>query len=89
MTAGSAPPGLLLNAATGELSGTPTTPGSYTFDVRVQDSNAVTQFATKAFSLTIDPPQLLITTASPLPSGSVNNSYTQSLAATGGTPPYS
>src|SRR5262249_39956778 len=41
-------------------------------------------------SLTIaNVPPLAITTTSPLPSGSVGISYSQTLAATGGTPPYS
>jgi len=33
VTAGSLPPGLTLNGATGVISGTPTTPGAYTFTV--------------------------------------------------------
>jgi hypothetical protein len=32
------PPGLSLNAATGVISGSPTTTGSYTFDVSVTDN---------------------------------------------------
>ena len=42
-----------------------------------------------ALTLTISAPALTITTASPLPQGTVATAYSQSLAASGGTPPYS
>ncbi len=38
VTSGQLPPGLSLNAATGVISGSPTTTGSYTFDVSVTDN---------------------------------------------------
>jgi hypothetical protein len=53
--------------------------------VRVADSiGAVT---TKPFVLAVTS-ALTITTASPLPSGTVGGAYSQTLAASGGTPPY-
>lgn len=42
ITAGSLPPGLTLNAATGIVSGTPTTAGSSSFTVQVTDNNGNT-----------------------------------------------
>lgn len=42
-----------------------------------------------ALTLTISVPAPTITTASPLPQGTVAIAYSQSLAASGGTPPYS
>ncbi|MCW2865487.1 MAG: hypothetical protein JWP48_7195 [Actinoallomurus sp.] len=39
VSAGTLPPGMTLNAATGLLSGTPTTTGSYPFTVKVVDAN--------------------------------------------------
>ena len=38
LTAGALPAGLLLNGATGAISGTPTTSGEFAFDYRVTDS---------------------------------------------------
>ena len=38
IASGSLPPGLVLNPATGEINGTPTTVGTYSFSVRVKDA---------------------------------------------------
>ena len=86
---GSLPSGLTLNPNTGVISGTPTTTGVSTFTIEVQDSTAATvpQTAQKTFQLTVDPP-LTISTSSPLPQGNVGSSYSQTLAAINGTPPY-
>jgi uncharacterized protein (TIGR03437 family) len=69
----------------GFLSGTPDTGGTFNFNVLVTD-NLGTQ-TIKPFALTIAPP-LVISTPSPLPSGGVGTLYTQTIAASGGTPPY-
>src|SRR5436190_13083433 len=70
------------------MSGTPTTAGTSNFTVQVTDS--ASGKASKAFIVTIKStaPPLSITTASPLVSGTVGTAYSQTLAATGGTPPY-
>src|SRR5205814_7077182 len=85
---GSLPAGLTLNATSGAISGTPTTAGTSNFTAQVTDS--ASGKASKAFTLTINStaPPLSITTASPLVSGTVGTAYSQTLAATGGTPPY-
>src|SRR5204862_62956 len=77
-----------MNATSGAISGTPTTAGTSNFTVQVIDSSSGK--ASKAFTLTINStaPPLSITTASPLPSGTVGTVYSQTLAATGGTAPY-
>ena len=49
---GSLPPGLTLSAA-GVITGTPTTAGSYSFDVKVTDSQTPAVSATKTFAQTI------------------------------------
>jgi hypothetical protein len=82
---GALPAGLSLNASTGLLSGTPVAAGTFRFTVQATD--ATRTVASASFSLTIAP-QLVITTAA-LPNGKVGTAYTgQSIAATGGTPPY-
>ena len=76
--------GLTLSSA-GVLSGTPTTAGTSNFTVQVTGGGT----ATKAFAVTVDPAALSITTVSPLPAGTAGSAYSQTLAASGGTPPYS
>ena len=77
-----------LNSATGALTGVPPSAGSFNFTVQVEDSTAPALSATKAFLLTVNPATLSITTSTPLPAGTVAANYSQTLAATGGTPPY-
>ena len=84
---GTLPAGLTLNATTGVIAGTPTTIGSSTFSVQVTDHTA--QTATKAFTLAIVTPAApSITTKSPLTDSMVGSTFSQTLAATGGTKPY-
>jgi hypothetical protein len=84
-TGGSLPGGVTLDSA-GNLYGTPTAAGSFTFQVRVSDSQQGS--ATGSFTIRIVPAALVVTTTS-LPAGTVGTSYTATtLAATGGTPPY-
>jgi len=77
---------LKLDANSGALQGTPLTAGTLSFTIQVTD-NAGTQVS-HAFTVTINPPTLSITTSTALPSGGVGVSYSQTFAATGGTPPY-
>jgi hypothetical protein len=83
ISAGSLPAGLSLNGNT--ISGTPTAAGSSDFTVRVTD--AASQTATQAPRITVNPPALNVTTSA-LPPGTVAAAYSQSLAASGGTGPY-
>jgi hypothetical protein len=48
---GDLPPGLSLNSSTGAITGTPTTPGHYTFVAQVQDAAATVY--TASFSITV------------------------------------
>ena len=84
--AGSLPPGLSLNAATGVISGTPTGMDRSVFTVQVTDSTTPAMSATQPLSITVVAP-LAVTTAS-LPDGTVGSPYSQTLAAAGGTVPY-
>jgi hypothetical protein len=88
VTVGTLPAGLNLNASTGAISGTPTAAGTSTFTVTATDSTTPThQTASKQLSITISAAALSIATAS-LPDGTVDTAYSQTLAASGGTPPY-
>lgn len=78
------PPGLTLSSQ-GQITGTPTTSGTFPFQVQVTDS-ATKLSSSKSFSITI-PRGLTITTTS-LPGGTAGTPYpTQTLAATGSTNP--
>jgi hypothetical protein len=82
------PAGLSINASSGAISGSPTAAGTSTVSITVTDSTSPTHLsATKNLLLTIAA-QLTITTASPLPGGSVDAPYSTTIAATGGTTPY-
>jgi large repetitive protein len=78
------PAGLTLNSSTGGISGTPTTPGTSTVMVTVTD--ALGQSASASLSLTVASPLVITTTV--LPHAHKHKAYSATLAATGGTPPY-
>ena len=85
VSTGSLPPGLTLNAATGAITGAPTAQGTYNFTVRVTD--AVGVIATKALSIVIGSAPT-ISSGPALPGGTLGTAYSATLAAAGGTPPY-
>jgi len=82
---GSLPPGLTLEIPTGVLAGMPTATGSFTFTVRVTDSNSVT--AQEQLTIPIGE-GLTLTTAASLPSGTAGAAYTAQMTVTGGQAPY-
>jgi len=85
LSAGSLPDGLTLDSSTGIISGVPTIYGISTFTILVEDSNL--ESATQVLAIRINPPPLEIQTNS-LPDAPVNQSYSQTLQASGGWPPY-
>lgn len=86
ISSGALPAGLAMNSA-GAISGTPTGPaGSASFTVQVTDSGDTPATDTQALTIDIVDP-LLITTAA-LADTSVGDAYVASVAATGGTAPY-
>ena len=84
ISAGSLPNGMSLTGAT--ISGTSNQTGTSNFTVRITDSGTPQQTTTKAMTITVA--ALTITTASPLPMGATSTPYSQALAATNGTAPY-
>jgi hypothetical protein len=81
---GGLPPGLNLSS-TGVISGTPTATGTFSFGVQVDDSEPSGQVAQGELTITVS--AIGITTQS-LPAAAINVPYSQTLAAVGGTQPY-
>ena len=84
LSSGALPGGLTLGA-NGTISGTPLSSGPFSFSVQVTDSAGIK--TTNTFAIQIQPPAVQITTSS-LPAYTAGASYTQTLTATGGTPPF-
>lgn len=76
------PPGLSIVASSGLVTGTPTQAGSFTANVTVTDSGALSTTSPVTFSVVLTP--LTVTTAT-LPSGIVGVAYTQFVNAQGGS----
>ncbi len=88
VTTGSLPAGLSLDASTGVISGTPSgAPGKSSFTVTATDSASPAATATADLSIMVRPGPLTVTTTS-LPDATVGSAYDQTLAASGGTAPY-
>jgi uncharacterized repeat protein (TIGR03803 family) len=82
LTMGALPPGLTLNTTSGVLSGTPSSPGTYSCTITATDAVGAT--ASKLFSVTIALPVAISTTT--LPNWTVNKpGYSQTVSAGGGT----
>jgi uncharacterized repeat protein (TIGR01451 family) len=83
---GNLPTGLMMDGL-GVISGTPSAPGAFTFTVRAEcDLNYCS--AEHTYTITIAPSNLTISTPT-LPNGTVGVAYpAQTLAASGGTAPY-
>lgn len=87
LSAGALPPGLTRSGS--YLSGTPTTAGTFTFTIRVQDSTTPTpQVATQAYPLSVSASLLLDIATPALPPARLSRAYGEQLAAVGGTAPY-
>jgi hypothetical protein len=89
ITAGTLPPGLTFNPATGAITGTPTTVGTSTFTAQLTDSSAVPFVVTTQNSIVVAapiPPPLTIS-GNP-PAGTVGSAYSTAFGASGGVAPY-
>lgn len=86
---GSVPSGLVLQN-NGEITGIPTIPGTYTFQVYVVDSSPVQQNYTSGnYSITINPSGPLTIRTTSLLDGVAGTAYQGQVVATGGTLPFS
>jgi len=84
---GSLPPGLNLNTSTGVISGTPTTPGTFTFTVQVSDRESPRKTATQPATLTVVSPPLALECNFSIVA-KVGVSYSTTCVAANGTSPY-
>ncbi len=88
ISAGALPAGLTLNAATGVLSGAPTTPGAFNFEVLATDSIGCA--GSTPYVLTINCPTIRVNPTNPnLPNGTAGAPFNGAFTAPGGIAPYS
>jgi len=84
ITSGSLPAGLTLNAATGAITGTPTTAGVYTFTIQAKDTQG--NVGSSNCSITVAPAPLTLTC--PAGTAQAGVAYSSQAVATGGVTPY-
>jgi len=88
VSSGSLPTGLVINPATGEISGTPSALGNFSFTIRAVDSEGCER--SRSYTIIIAAAMCPAITLAPLslPPAAVGESYSQLIVASGGTPAY-
>jgi hypothetical protein len=86
VASGSLPNGITLSTI-GDLTGTPISPGTSQFSIKVTDSSPHPESTTFAYKLEIAPVSLLVATTA-LPAATTHSPYTAPLITSGGTAPY-
>jgi len=87
LSSGQLPPGLSIDPVSGDITGTPTTAGDYSFTLSVSDgSQPSAQSLGVPGSIDITQPPLAL--SSSLAQGTESEYYTANVAASGGTAPY-
>jgi len=79
------PAGLSQDPTTGTVSGTPTESGSFSFEVKVQDSDSPQGVDTQLRLVSVNPLPFFFTTS--LPDGVVGRAYNEGVFVAGGRPP--
>jgi hypothetical protein len=85
---GSLPAGLTLNASTGAISGTPTAYGTFSWGVKVTDSQSNTASTGATACTLVVAPKTLTVICAPGTTGQVGQPYSSAVAANGGTGGY-
>ncbi|WP_395751928.1 putative Ig domain-containing protein [Prosthecobacter sp.] len=85
VSSGTLPAGLSLNTSTGVVSGTPTSGAAASFTLRATDAGGCT--GTRSYTVTPTCTTVSVTTST-LPDAFLGTAYSQTLAASGGTTPY-
>ncbi|MFE8646672.1 beta strand repeat-containing protein [Sphingomonas sp. NCPPB 2930] len=89
VSGGAPPPGISVSSA-GNVSGTATTSGNYSFTVSSTDSSTGSGApfnTTRTYSVTVSAPTITVAPAA-LPNPAVGVAYSQTVSASGGTAPY-
>ncbi len=88
VSSGTLPTGLTLNTATGVITGSPTTPGTFNFSITAVDANGC--LGNRAYSIGVASVGCPVITLSPaaLPPAMAGAPYNQTITATGGVAPY-
>ncbi|MBD8689422.1 Ig-like domain repeat protein [Rhizobium sp. CFBP 13644] len=83
---GALPSGLTLNTASGEISGTPTTAGTYSFTIEASDNAAPPNSGSATYGITVSPATNFVFSPAggPLPEAMAGEEYSQPISATGG-----
>ena len=87
VASGTIPPGLSLDSQSGNIVGTPTKPGSYTFSIGVEDAEGT--YAEREYNIEVTEELHIVTQSEDLPRGTQGQDFFQSIEAAGGKEPYS
>jgi len=85
---GTLPPGLVLNALTGAITGMPTAIGTYDFTISATDTNGCPGSRPYSIGISANGCPLISLNPATLPAGVIAIPYSQSVTASGGTGPY-